>query len=188
MKKAFTLVELMISVILLSLIVTFLYQSVAQLQTSNLQFMKKTDGLEKRENLLKVLYNDLINVRSVTWLKKERNFDIISMQTNNSFHKMSYPYVVYKVLKEDSRLIRIESPTEKVDYINNKYAFNDIIDEVTSFKVYNNKGHYLIYLKAKGIEEVYLDIIPPSFLGENASPSINGDENNNTGNNNENES
>ncbi|PHR54598.1 MAG: hypothetical protein COA44_12615 [Arcobacter sp.] len=164
MKKAFTLVELMISIILLSIIVTFLYQSVAQLQTSNLQFMRKTDGLQKREQVLKLLYNDFINARTVQWYDKGRDHDIILIQTNNSFHNMSQPYVLYKVYKEDSVLKRIESPAEKIDFLNNIFKFNDIIENVKLFKVYEQKGHYLIYIKAKDLEDIYLDILPPSFL------------------------
>jgi len=164
MKKAFTLVELMISVLLLSLIVTFLYQSVAQLQSSNVQFLEKTNKLEKRENILKLFYNDFMNASSIQWYDKGRDWDVIVMQTNNSFHNMSQPYVIYKVYKEDAKLMRVESPTEKVDFINNIFRFNDIIENVKLFKVYEKKGHYLVYLKAKGVDDIYLDMAPPSFL------------------------
>ena len=166
MKKAFTLIELMISVLLLSLIVTFLYQSVAQLQTSNLQFLKKTDKLQKREALVKLLYNDFINASSVQWFDKNSKSDAILIQTSNSFHDMSKPFVLYKVYKEENSLKRIESPIEKIDYINNVFKYNELITDVTLFKVYGNKGHYLIYLKAKGIEDIYFDILPPSFLSQ----------------------
>ncbi len=178
MRKAFTLVELMISVLLLSLIVTFLYQSVAQLQSSNMQFLKKTDQLQVREALLEVLYNDFINASFVKWIEKENNYDVILMQTNNSFHDMSQPFVTYKVYNENKGLKRIESPLEKTDFINNVFKFNDIIDEVKYFKVYENKGHYLIYVKAEGIEDIYLDILPPSFLSEKVQKPVSSPDNN----------
>ena len=169
MKKAFTLIELMISIILLSIIVTFLYQSVAQLQTSNLQFLEKTDGLQKREQVLNLIYNDFINASSIQWYDKGRNKDIILLQTNNSFHNMSQPFVRYKVYKEDSILKRIESPIEKIDFLNNIFKFNDIIENVKLFKVYEQKGHYLIYIRAEGLEDIYLDILPPAFLSEKST-------------------
>jgi len=169
MKRAFTLIELMISIILLSIIVTFLYQSVAQLQTSNLQFMKKTDGLQKREQVLKLMYNDFINASSIEWYDKGRDKDILVLKTNNSFHNMSQPYVLYKVYKDDAILKRVESPIEKIDFLNNIFKFNDIIEDVKLFKVYEKKGHYLIYVKAEGIEDIYLDILPPAFLSEQSS-------------------
>lgn len=180
MRKAFTLVELMISVLLLSLIVTFLYQSVAQLQTSNMQFLKKTDQLKVRESLLELLYNDFINASFVQWIERENDYDVILMQTNNSFHDMSQPFVMYKVYKEDAHLKRIESPVEKTDFNNNIFRFNDIIENVKSFKVYENKGHYLIYVKADEIEDIYLDILPPSFLSEKVQKPVAAPENNET--------
>ena len=166
MRKAFTLVELMISVLLLSLIVTFLYQSVAQLQTSNMQFLDKTEKLQKRENLLNIFYNDFMNATSIEWYDKGNEFDVIIMQTNNSFHNMSKPYVLYKVYRDESKLMRIESPVEKIDFLNNTFRFNDIIEDVKLFKVYEQKGHYLIYLNAKDMEDIYLDLLPPAFLSE----------------------
>jgi prepilin-type N-terminal cleavage/methylation domain-containing protein len=166
MKRAFTLVELMISVLLLSLIVTFLYQSVAQLQTSNTQFLRKTDELQVRESLLEILYNDFINASSIKWLVKENAYDVIVVETSNSFHNMSQPFVMYKVYKEGSELKRIESPVEEIDFNNNMFRFNDIIKDVKFFKLYENKGHYFIYVKAEGIDDIYLDILPPSFLSE----------------------
>lgn len=177
MKKAFTLVELMISIILLSIIVTFLYQSVAQLQTSNLQFMRKTNELQKREQLLKLVYNDFINATSIEWYDKGREHDIVLLKTNNSFHNMSQPYVLYKVYKEDAILKRIESPVEKIDFLNNIFKFNDIIENVKLFKVYEKKGHYLIYIKAEGIEDIYLDILPPAFLSEVSTSKSTGSQN-----------
>jgi len=168
MRKAFTLVELMISVVLLSIIVTFLYQSVAQLQISNLQFMRKTDALSKREQVLKLLYNDFINVKKVQWQEKGRNEDIVLINTNNSFHNMSEPFVLYKVYKDDSILKRIESPVEKIDFNTNTFKFNDVLDQVEFFKVYSNNGHYLIYIKADGMEDIYLDILPPLILSPTA--------------------
>jgi len=189
-KKAFTLIELMISVLLLSLIVTFLYQSVAQLQTSNLQFLEKTNRLQKREALVKLLYNDFINASSVQWFDKKDKSDAMIIQTSNSFHNMSQPFVLYKVYKDENSLKRIESPIEKIDFVNNIFKYNELINEVTLFKVYENKGHYLVYLKAKGIEDIYLDILPPSFLSEKKSksagsppPSGGGDDNTTQGTN-----
>ena len=184
MRKAFTLVELMISVLLLSLIVTFLYQSVAQLQSSNVQFLNKTNSLQKRENLLKIFYNDFMNATSIEWYDKGRDFDVIVMKTNNSFHNMSKPYVLYKVYRDDSKLMRIESPVEKIDFLNNIFRFNDIIEDVKLFKVYEQKGHYLIYLSAKGLEDIYLDLLPPAFLSakvkKGETPPVSGDSNSST--------
>lgn len=171
MKKAFTLIELMISIILLSLIVSFLYQSVAQLQSSNQQFLQKTNVLQKREEVLKLLYNDFINATSVEWSDKEKSLDVIVMHSNNSLHAMTQPYLKYKVYRDDNTLRRVESPAEVFDLENKVFGFNDITKEVSFFKVYTQKGHYLVYLKAKGMDDIYLDIVPPALGVKKVKPA-----------------
>jgi len=163
MRKAFTLIELMISIILLSLIMSFLYQSVAQLQQSNQQFLKKTNSMQKREDILKLLYNDFINASSVQWYDRTGDKDTIVMQSSNSLHDMTQPYLVYRIYKDENTLRRVESPVEKVDLVNKVFRFDDIVTEVKMFKVYENKGHYLVYMNVEGMDDIYLDLVPPSL-------------------------
>jgi len=162
MRRAFTLIELMISVILLSIIVTFLYQSVAQLQNSNQQLMKNTDKIVDRENLLQVLYNDFMNMSALNVADKVEKTDVIVFQTSNSFYAMSQPFVRYEVGR-DAVLRRIESSAQKLDYENSFFRFDTIAHDVSMLKVYESKGHYFIYVKSDKMEDIYLDIVPPAL-------------------------
>ena len=176
MKRAFTLIELMISVVLLSIIVTFLYESVAQLQNSNQQLMRNTNKTVDRENLLKVLYNDFINLNALNVTDKSEKTDQVLFQTTNSFYAMSKPYVRY-VVGNDEILRRIESATEKLDYENSFFRFDIIAKEVKVLKVYESEGHFFIYVKSDNMEDIYLDIVPPSL-----GATVENKENNNTQN------
>jgi prepilin-type N-terminal cleavage/methylation domain-containing protein len=180
MRRAFTLIELMISVVLLSIIVTFLYESVAQLQNSNQQLIKNTDKTVERETLLKVLYNDFINLSALKIEDKSEKTDVLVLQTSNSFYAMSRPYVRYAVGK-DGVLRRIESISDKLDFENNFFRFDSIAKDVQMLKVYENKGHYFIYVKSANMEDIYLDMVPPAFGATKENT-----ENNNTENNTEN--
>ena len=179
MRRAFTLIELMISVVLLSIIVTFLYQSIAQLQNSNMQLLNNTNKNIKRENLLKVLYNDFINAQSFKLIEKDNDMDGFVLQSSNSFYEMSMPFVRYQV--SDGLLRRIESPVVELNFDNNFFRFDTLMDELQSLKVYEKEGHYLIYVKSEGMEDIYLDIVAPA-LGKNAQG-----EDNNTSNSSSNE-
>lgn len=163
MKKAFTLIELMISIILLSIIVTFLYQAVAQLQHSNQRLLVRADEVDRRENILKLLYNDFINARSLSWRDKLTQTDKIVLKTSNSLYDMSEPYVHYRVYPDEKSLRRIESPAEVLDSERSVFRFDTVLQGVESFKVYVSRGHCFIYLKSEGMEEIYLDIFPPSM-------------------------
>ncbi len=166
MRRAFTLVELMISVILLSIIVTFLYQSVAQLQNSNQKLIKSTNKTLEREDLLKVLYNDFINLTSLDIIDKSDDTDVLVLQSTNSFYKMSMPYVRYMV-DNDAILRRIESAGVQLDYENSFFRFDTLATEVKTLKVYEKDGHYFIYVKSDNMQDIYLDIIPPALGSKN---------------------
>jgi prepilin-type N-terminal cleavage/methylation domain-containing protein len=163
MKNAFTLIELMISIILLSIIVTFLYQAVAQLQHSNQRLLVRADEVDRREDLLKLLYNDFINARSLTWREKLTQTDKIVLKTSHSLYDMSEPYVHYRVYPDEKSLRRIESPAEELDSERSVFRFDTVVQGVESFKVYENQGHCFIYLKSEGMEAINLDILPPSM-------------------------
>lgn len=163
MKKAFTLIELMISIILLSIIVTFLYQAVAQLQASNQQLLKRADGVDLRENVLELLYNDFINASSVAWPDRLGATDKLVLKSSNSFYDMSMPYVHYRVAAEEKTLWRIESPNETLAFDQKLFRFDAVLKEVETFKVYENNGHYFVYLKSREMDDIYLDIVPPAI-------------------------
>jgi len=162
MRRAFTLIELMISVILLSIIVTFLYQSVAQLQNSNQQLMKNTQKTVARENLLNILYMDFINLSSLNIVDKVEKTDVFVLQTSNSFYAMSQPFVRY-VVGDDEVLRRIESVRDTLDFENSFFRFDRIANDVRMLKVYESDGHYFIYIKSDSMEDIYLDIVPPAL-------------------------
>jgi len=161
MRRAFSLIELMISVILLSIIVTFLYQAVAQLQNSNVKLIKSTDKTLVRENLLKMMYNDFFNATSVKKLKEIDKTDLILMQSSNSFYGMSMPYVHYQV--NDGVLRRIESTTQNLDFENHFFYFDTLAQEVKMFKVYMKEGHVFVYFKAEDMDEIFLDLVLPAL-------------------------
>lgn len=180
MKNAFTLIELMISIILLSLIVGFLYQSVAQLQSSNQQFLESSNKTQQREEILKLLYNDFINAFSIHVNAQEHDHDVITMQSSNSLNTMTQPYLTYQVYKDDNTLRRLESPLENIDFSNLLFRFNEVAKDVRLFKVYEQKGHYLIHMKIEHMDEIYLDIIPPALSTIKANNDTNSSDNNDT--------
>jgi prepilin-type N-terminal cleavage/methylation domain-containing protein len=182
MKKAFTLIELMISIILLSIIVTFLYQAVAQLQHSNQRLLVRADEVDRREDLLKLLYNDFINARSLTWREKLTQTDKIVLKTSHSLYDMSEPYVHYRVYPDEKSLRRIESPAEALDSEKSVFRFDTVIQGVESFKVYESRGHCFIYLKSEGMEAINLDIFPPSMGFKSQADANNSSPESNTSN------
>jgi len=169
MRKAFTLIELMISIVILSILMLFLYKSYAGLNKSNIVFAEEVQKVSKIERLKKVIYLDYslaiktdINSSTIKIINQAKNEDVIFMQTSNSIHNRVNPYVAYIVKKE--KLYRLESLKEFREYpLGTDSEF--VVDElgnVKSFRVYKSreasKELYLVHMAFKEENEILLKI------------------------------
>jgi prepilin-type N-terminal cleavage/methylation domain-containing protein len=145
MRKAFTLIEMMISITILALMMVFLYQSYASLNISNAVFKGATDGIKEIELKKRVIFLDFsLAVRSdangtINILKQEKNEDVVFMQSAHSLHKRHNPYVGYFI--KEKQLYRIESlkPLHEFPLGVESEFVADTLGEVKSFRVYKNQ-------------------------------------------------
>jgi len=164
MRKAFTLIELLISIVILSVLMLFLYKSYASLNRTNATYAQELQKLQKSELLKKVIYIDLSTAikKSVKIIKQDTNEDVLYLQTPNSIHNRINPYVAY-IMKE-KKLYRLESLKEFKSYpLDAQSEFvADELAEVTSFRVYpskdSKKALYLVHIVKKDKSEVLLKI------------------------------
>ncbi len=145
MKKSFTLIELLISVLILSVLFFALSSFVSSLKLSQNSIQKKFDSL--KNDTLRVLYYDIINANNVT-IEKRGNFIRVFMQTSNSFYNIAKPYVFWYVSKNKNTLIRYESP-KSFSLENKEFYLDKFMQNVKIFKIYKNRGKYFIFLKTK---------------------------------------
>lgn len=163
-RNAFTLIELMVSITILSIMMLFLYQSYASLNMSNSILKEEVGSLSKAQEIKKVIYLDFLlsHHKSVKIDKKERNEDFIIMQSSHSLHKRYNPYIAYIVKQE--KLYRIESLNKIKNYdLKRDESYEvDYIAEVKSFRVYKSsdkeKEIYLVHIDFKDDKEVLLKI------------------------------
>jgi len=144
MKKSFTLIELLISVLILSVLFFALSSFISSLKLSQNSIQKKFDSL--KSDTLRVLYYDIINANNVT-IENRGDFVRVFMQTSNSFYNIAKPYVFWYVSKNKNTLIRYESP--KPFGLEKEFYLDKFIQNVKIFKIYKNRGRYFIFLKAK---------------------------------------
>lgn len=135
----------MVSVVLLSLMITYLYNALGVLQNSNNSLLSKEKQLDTRDFLFSLLYKDLFESRSATVTSTQsKDFDILKIKTANSLHDITTPNVMYVVVKEDKKLIRIEStktfalpiPMESMYMLH----ADEVAKEVEFFKIYSESS------------------------------------------------
>ena len=162
MRRAFSLVELMISIVILSILMLFLYQSYSGLNKSNRLLGEQVDTIEKISKIKRVLYLDVMLAKSVKILSQDNEEDVLFLLTRNSVHDRINPYVAY-VLKEQT-LYRLESLKEFVEYplAADSEFVADMLGAVDSFRVYPSKetksNTYLVHTVFKEGEEILFKV------------------------------
>lgn len=148
MKRAFTLIEMLIAVALLSVITLFLYQTYASLQHSNRFYGEELSEASREQKLRKTIYLDLSLSMpgSVTLINIDKNADVLIMQSSHSVHRRIMPYVAYLV--KDDHLMRIES-SEKLVYplSGEEEMVIDDLEEIKTFRVFQKENSFLVHLE-----------------------------------------
>ena len=185
-RSAFTLMEMMISVVLIVIISLFFTEGITTLQRSNLSLKKHDDVEQNRSKIVNTLYIDLLSAKELKVLPtKERRFHVIMMQTRNSFYNIAYPYVMYFVNADTFTLTRLESAypiTLPISYETRfGYKANEVLHNVSDFNLYLSApsrdvnrsnpdknatasvtGFELLYLNAKSLKSpILLELSKP---------------------------
>ncbi len=164
MRKAFTLVELMISISLLSVIMIFLYKSYASLNKSNLFYKKKVSQIKSEQLKKRVIFLDfsLALQKSIKILNQDIKEDIVFLQSSNSMHKRYNPYIAY--IFKDSKLYRLESLKPFKGYplsLDSEFSV-EYFGEAKSFRIYKssnkNEESFLFHVDFKEDEDILLKI------------------------------
>jgi len=170
MRKAFTLVELMISIAILSLLMIFLYKSYANLNLSNKIYFTEAKKLEKLENIKKTIYLDFsLSVdANITILNQDTKEDVVYFQTTHSLHRRILPYIAYIV--KDKKLFRLESLRvfEKYPLASSDSFDVDYLGKVEKFRLFPSKDKeeklYLIDLHFTNKQRIVQKIKLLNFL------------------------
>lgn len=165
-RKAFTLIEVLISITLLSLVFMALYKSADILRDSNLHLFKY---LEKSSNNLKgskTLYMDLMHASpSITIVTEEKYHRLIIEYTTHSLYGQGAAKVTWLVAKEKNTLLRIEGGEYDIPLRGEQHVEVDVVLKDTEmFKVYKSKkkDKILVIMQTKGQE-------PQTFMVQNIS-------------------
>lgn len=163
-KSAFTLIEMMVSIVILSIMITFLYQSYASLNLSNDVLKKEVKGISDIQKMKKVIYLDfsLALHNSTKIQNRGKNEDAVFLQSSNSVHKRLNPYIAYMV--KQNKLYRLESlkKIESYDLAADAEFDVDYLGEVDSFRVYESskskKEIYLVHVDFKTLDEMIMKV------------------------------
>jgi len=162
-KNAFTLIELLISITILSIVMLFLYKSYADLNKTNKLYEKEVLKLQHISRIKQTLYLDLLLATKETLRVSHPDvkFDFVSFTTNHSLHRLVKPYVAY-IVKENI-LYRLESnkAIQSAEISREQPFIIDKIGSVKKFELYTPKekeGNVIMEAKLKNLASIILKV------------------------------
>jgi prepilin-type N-terminal cleavage/methylation domain-containing protein len=153
MKKAFTLIEVIISIFIFSLIMIFLYKSISSLKINNKNLKNTTQKSKNLSKTITLLKSDLTLSKKIDLKLLQK--DILSIDTTlNSIHNIAKPKVIWKILKQSKTLVRVEK-------INGLTFLDDTTLKCKKFKIYYSEKEQkiLIYIKTVDNKEIITETI-----------------------------
>jgi len=162
--RGFTLLEVLISITLLSLVLMALYKSADILRYSNLHLFHY---LEKSTNALKgskTLYMDLLHADHNISINTQEKFHRLTIEhTTHSLYGHGEVKVVWLVYKENNTLLRVEGGEYALPLRNEqRVEIDKIAQNLELFKIYKSKkkDKILAIIQTKGEE-------PQIFMTQN---------------------
>ncbi len=154
-RKAFTLLEVLISIALLGIVIVALFSSVDMMQNSNQQLAQYLEKSKKITNATKVLYMDMMGSDGNISIKKDEFSRVCMEETRNSLYALPTAKVCWVVLKKESTLARIEGNTYHLPLrLEERVEIDPIMTDIELFDVYHEKDKILVLIRQKGEEPI----------------------------------
>lgn len=115
-RRGFTLMEMLVSVVLIVLITLFMYGAIASSRLTSRTLSEHATLENNRTQIYELLYRDIMEA---LWVKpqatKDSRFTVVQMQTRNSLYDIAAPHVAWYVNAQSRELIRLES-AQTIDF------------------------------------------------------------------------
>ncbi len=162
-KKGFTLVEILVSIVLLGLISVFVSSTIYQTKNNNKLFKDKVFKSTKNEIFLDTLYKDILLSSNLN-ISNYKKYTIIQLLSNNSVYGISHPYIAWLVLKQNNTIVRLESAKKislPISENVQKFVYMDTAQKNCQYFQANlskDKKSVLIFIKIKKQKPIIYEI------------------------------
>ena len=154
-RKAFTLMEVLVSIALLGIILPALYKSVDILRDSNENLFDYLEKSKKVTRITETLYLDILSSDGNITIKKDEFSRLCMEKSKNSLYALSVAKVCWIVLKKENTLVRIEGNDYKLPLgSEERVEVNPLMKGIEIFDVYHQKDKVLVLLQQKAKEPI----------------------------------
>jgi len=154
-RKAFTLLEVLISIALMGIVIVDLFSSVDMMQDSNQQIARYLEKSKKTTKATKVLYLDMIDSDGNITITKDEFSRVCIEETRNSLYALPSAKVCWIVLKKENTLARIEGNKYHLPLRSEeRVEIDPIMTNIEVFDVYHEKDKILVLIQQQGKEPI----------------------------------
>ena len=148
-KRAFTLIEILISITLLSIVLVGLYSVLDTQRRFVFTIKHHLDESIKQDKIIMTLYYDIIRSDGNITIKKGERDTICIEHTKNSLYGLGAAKVCWLVLKDQDSLTRIEGNNYHLPLgLEDKVEVDIVAKAISLFDIYRNKeGNILVVLQ-----------------------------------------
>lgn len=165
-RKAFTLLEVLISIALMGIVIVALFSAVDMLQNSNQHLSQYLERSKIITKATKVLYLDMMGSDGNVTIQKDEFSRVCMEETQNSLYALSVAKVCWIVLKKDNTLVRIEGNGYHLPLLaDEKVEIDPVMTAMKVFDIYHEKDKILVLMQQEGKE-------PISFMLQGISKPI----------------
>lgn len=153
--RAFTLIEVLVSIALLSLVLLALYQSLSMLRNSNIQLFNYMQKASEDNRGMQTLFLDIAGSDGNLTLEKDEFARLCIENTINSLYALPSAKVCWVVSKEEHALLRSEGNRYSLPLRSGeKVSVDKIMTDLELFDIYRTKTDVLVLLKQKEHEAI----------------------------------
>lgn len=154
-RKAFTLLEVLISIALMGIVIVALFSSVDMMQDSNQQLAQYLEKSKKTTNATKLLYMDMMDSDGNITITKDEFSRVCMEETRNSLYALPSAKVCWIILKKDKTLARVEGNAYHLPLRSEeRVEIDPVMTGIEFFDVYHEKDKVLVLIQQQGQEPI----------------------------------
>lgn len=150
-RKAFTIIEVLISIGLLGIVLVALFSTVTMMRDSNDHLLGYLQKSKKITKATKILYLDIASSDGNITIKKDEFSRLCMESTRNSLYALSVAKVCWVVLKDNNTLTRIEGNNYNLPVgLEERVEVDTVINNLEIFDVYHQDDKVIVLLQQNG--------------------------------------